>query len=100
MEYSRECKTLTGVDPDLVLRARAGEFVNDEKLKDHLFCFFKKLGVIDGAGKLQVTPLKERLSARVGTTRAELILDKCDAHVGGTTTKQNVFEFMKCFSNN
>ncbi|KAJ8934109.1 hypothetical protein NQ314_013567 [Rhamnusium bicolor] len=55
-----ECVDQTGVTDDTVMRAMAGEFLEDPKFKEHLFCFTKKMGFQNEAGELQPDVIKEK----------------------------------------
>nr|QOL70669.1 odorant-binding protein [Callosobruchus chinensis] len=59
-KHHQECLAETKVDEELVKKARQGDFTEDQKLKDHMFCVVKKIGFLDDAGEIKMDVLKVR----------------------------------------
>ncbi|XP_028141918.1 uncharacterized protein LOC114335825 [Diabrotica virgifera virgifera] len=94
--FHKECLPESGVNPELVQKARQGDFANDDKLKAHIFCVSKKIGFQNDAGEIQVEVLK----AKVGAALEDPALA---AQLIGTCAKQQAngpetaFETIKCY---
>ncbi|XP_017783046.1 PREDICTED: general odorant-binding protein 99a-like [Nicrophorus vespilloides] len=75
--YKMECVTSTEVDVDLVKKAKMGEFTEDDKLKEFLFCVAKKVGLLNEDGDYQVEGIKEKIVAKYGQEAADDVVDVC-----------------------
>ncbi|KAJ8932131.1 hypothetical protein NQ314_014912 [Rhamnusium bicolor] len=94
--YHRDCVAETGVDNELVTKARKGEFSDDQKLKDHLFCVAKKIGIMNDAGEIQKEILKTKLGAAINDeAAAQKLIEECAIQKG--TPGETAFETVQCY---
>ncbi|KAL1513934.1 hypothetical protein ABEB36_003272 [Hypothenemus hampei] len=68
--FSRACLADTGVNPDLIKAARQGNFSNDSKFKDYVFCMSKRIGFQNDAGELQNDAIVKKVGAALGDMEA------------------------------
>nr|UYB94414.1 odorant-binding protein 12 [Lytta caraganae] len=97
--YHTECSSASGVDQQLVQKARQGEFVDDPKLKAHLLCVSKHIGFQNEAGELQNSVVQDKINGQLndeGKTKA--LVDKCVAQKA--TPEDTIFEAVKCVYEN
>lgn len=94
--FSKECREATGVSEDLVMKARKGEFVDDPKLKNHLFCFAKKVGFMNEAGEVQKDVIKAKITPDVGNEEAVKVTEKCGS-IKRDNPEQTTFDVLKCY---
>ena len=94
---SKECREKSGVSEDVVLKARQGQFADDEKLKEHLFCFAQKIGLVNEQGVVQPEVIKAKIAADVNPEVADKANAACSA-VKAATPQQTVFDAFKCYS--
>lgn len=94
---SKECREKTGVSEELILKARKGEFTDDPKLKEHLFCFSKKIGFQNEAGEVQQDVIKAKIGGDVAAEDLEKATQKC-ATIKSATPEQTAFDVLKCYS--
>ncbi|XP_072392680.1 B1 protein-like [Diabrotica undecimpunctata] len=101
--YHKECLPKSGVNPELFQKARQGDFVDDEKLKEHIFCISKLFGFQNEAGDIQ----KDVLQAKLDTAFKYSILTDiavyiCDDHFilrfynKQLSGPERAFETLKC----
>lgn len=86
------------MDEALILKARKGEFTDDPKLKEHLFCFSKTIGFQNEAGDVQAEVIKAKIGADVPAEDLQKA-DKC-ANIKSATPQQTAFDVLKCYSEN
>lgn len=91
------CREQSGVNEELILKARRGEYTDDEKLKEHLFCFSKKLGFQNEAGVVQPAVINAKLSGYIPADVLKRATDKCEG-LTADTPQQTAFDVLKCFS--
>ncbi|XP_063904896.1 B1 protein-like [Zophobas morio] len=97
--YHKDCAAASGVDQDLVARGRKGDFVDDPKLKEHLFCVSKKAGFQNDAGDVQTEVLKAKLNAELKDQEVtNKLVEKCA--VKKATPQDTAFESFKCYYEN
>lgn len=85
----------SGISMDLVLKLKKGEYVDDPKVKEQLFCFSKKVGFQNEAGEMQMENIKKHLmELNKDEARTKEIMDKC--LVKKATPQETVFEVSKC----
>ncbi|RZC37080.1 PBP GOBP domain containing protein [Asbolus verrucosus] len=97
--YHKDCSAESGVDQDLISKARKGEFVDDAKLKEHLFCFSKKAGFQNDAGDIQEDVIRTKLNAELKDLDAtNKLITKCA--VKKDTPQQTAFDTIKCYYEN
>ncbi|KAJ8932132.1 hypothetical protein NQ314_014913 [Rhamnusium bicolor] len=96
MSYHKECLEESKVDEALALQAKNGKYVDDAKLKKHLFCVNKKIGFQNEAGDLQIDFIKSKINAIIkddGLTNE--VVNKCN--IKKDTPEDTAFETLKCF---
>ncbi|KAJ8955677.1 hypothetical protein NQ318_008548 [Aromia moschata] len=94
--HHKACLAETGVDSDLVTKARKGEFSEDPKLKEHIFCVAKKIGFVNDAGDFQKDVMKTKISAVLGDEAlAEKYIAECAVSKG--TPQETAFQAIKCY---
>jgi hypothetical protein len=97
--YHKECSAQSGVDQELISKARKGDFTDDPKLKEHLFCFSKKAGFQNDAGDIQKDVLKTKLNAELKDEAAtDKLIEKCA--VKKATPQETAFDTIKCYYEN
>ncbi|CAH1974548.1 unnamed protein product [Acanthoscelides obtectus] len=95
-KLSEECISESGVTKEAVEKAWNGEFdEGDDKLKEHMFCFAKKMGSMSEEGKINEEAVKKVLSELVKDEgEVSAIMDKCVAEKD--SPKDTAFEMSKC----
>lgn len=94
--YHAACAGETGVDTSLVTKARKGEFSDDPKLKDHLFCVAKKIGFMTADGEIQKDVLKQKLAPAINDeAAAQKLIEDCA--VKKDTPQATAFETVQCY---
>lgn len=96
VEHYKQCTESTGVDKELVNKARQGEFVDDPKLKEFFNCMFMKIGFLNEAGEIQVDVMKEKMPSDVNKDEAEKVFAACKDKKGNSPT-DTAFELYKCY---
>lgn len=76
--------------------AKKGQFSEDESLKKFTLCFFKKAGIVDNEGKLNVATALAKLPAGVDKADAEKLLESCKNKTGKDAAER-AFEIFKCY---
>lgn len=79
----------------MVTKGRNGDFSEDPKLKTYIACLFKKTGILDASGKLQVDVLKQKLSQEFKPEEIDKVVAKCNLEKA--TVDEFVSEFYKCY---
>lgn len=93
-----ECLKETGLDEAVALKAKQGEYVDDPKLKQQIFCFNKKAGFQNEAGDLQNDHIKAKLMELINDDKkADELIQKCN--VKKETPEETAFAVVKCFHN-
>ncbi|XP_018565038.1 B2 protein-like [Anoplophora glabripennis] len=94
--YHKDCAAETGVDTELVTKARKGEFSEDPKFKDHLFCVAKKIGFMTADGEIHRDVLKEKLGSAINDdAAAQKLIDECA--VKKDTPQATAFDTIQCY---
>lgn len=96
MEHFKQCTQSTGVDTELVSKARRGEFVDDPKLKEFFNCMFLRIGFINEAGEVQLDVFREKMPSDVDKDEAERVLAVCKDKKGNAPG-ETAFELFKCY---
>nr|AVI04896.1 putative odorant-binding protein 16 [Anthonomus grandis] len=96
--YGKECVTDTGVDPELIKKARAGSFADDAKLKAFTFCMSTKIGFQNDAGDIQADVIKEKLSSAISAEVADMLIERCLKKLD--TNEDTAYEVFKCYYEN
>ncbi|VEN34165.1 unnamed protein product [Callosobruchus maculatus] len=89
-----ECLGQTGVDENLILNARKGEFPEDPKLKCYMRCILNEIGTIEDDGSIDVDGVLAVLPEEF-KDQAEPVFRKC-ANIGGSDPCDIVFLTNKC----
>ncbi|RZC35731.1 PBP GOBP domain containing protein, partial [Asbolus verrucosus] len=61
MAIIEECMKESGVDREVVEKALKGDVKNDPKLKKDMFCYNKKVGILDENGNINKKVMREDL---------------------------------------
>nr|AIX97067.1 odorant-binding protein 21 [Dastarcus helophoroides] len=94
--YHKDCSASSGVNQDLITKARKGEFVEDPKLMEHLFCFSKKAGFQNEAGDIQTDVIKAKLGAEIkDSATVDQLIKKCA--IKKATPQKTAFDTIKCY---
>ncbi|XP_059048155.1 B1 protein-like [Achroia grisella] len=96
-QFTVECQKETGVKPDLLVEAKKGKFNDDDALKKFTLCFFKKTGIVDSQGKLNVETALSKLPEGVDKADAKKLLEECRKKTGKDAA-DTAFEILKCYS--
>nr|QUP79543.1 odorant binding protein 50 [Monochamus saltuarius] len=94
--HREECAKQTGVDPELVAKARTGNVVDDPKLQEHILCMFRRIGFINEEGKIQTDVLRRKL---VDVIKDEELANSLIAEcvVAASTPQLTASGSFKCF---
>ncbi|VEN49321.1 unnamed protein product [Callosobruchus maculatus] len=95
-KVSDECLSASGASKEAVEKTWNGEFDEaDDKLKDHMLCFNKKLGSMTEDGKIDEEAAKKLLGEILDDEgEVTAIVDKCA--VEKDTPKDTAFHMSKC----
>lgn len=89
------CIKETSVDPALVTKAMQGEYVDDPKLKDHIFCVNNKLGFVNDAGDIVDDVLIKKLTDKFKAEKmVTATVKQCSQKKA--TPSETAFELVKC----
>ncbi|CAH0551620.1 unnamed protein product [Brassicogethes aeneus] len=95
LKLSEECKKETGIDETISKKARMGEFVEDAKLKEQIFCVNKKSKIQDESGKFLIENIKSYINKYTNSMdKTNEIVEKCFKEKD--TAQQSAFEAAKC----
>ncbi|KAJ8924143.1 hypothetical protein NQ315_006927 [Exocentrus adspersus] len=89
------CVLETKVDPNLISRADAGDFVDDEKLKCFTKCFYQKAGFVTESGELLLDVIKAKIPDNVDKEKALQVVEKCKQ--SGKDACETVYLVHKCY---
>ncbi|KAJ8704677.1 hypothetical protein PYW07_011865 [Mythimna separata] len=95
-KLAAECVKESGVSSEVLAEAKKGHIAEDENLKKFTFCFFKKAGIVDSDGKLNVEVATAKLPPGVDKEDAKKVLEGCKSKTGKDTA-DTVFEIFKCY---
>ncbi|XP_022914218.1 general odorant-binding protein 56d-like [Onthophagus taurus] len=92
--HSKECQDSTHLDADKLAELRKRHFdENDDKIKEYLFCVFKKMGWQHDDGTVDKAHVETTMSKN---DVAKTAMDKCiDKH--GSTGPETAFTVFKCW---
>ncbi|KPJ11699.1 General odorant-binding protein 56d [Papilio machaon] len=94
--YIAECMKESGVKSEVLVEAKKGVFEEDEPLKKFTLCFFRKSGIINDEGKLNVAEALAKLPSGVDKANAEKLLEECKKKTGKNHA-DTAFEIYKCY---
>ncbi|CAG9835000.1 unnamed protein product [Diabrotica balteata] len=87
------CVSEIGVSEDVIDKARSGDFVQDAKLKCYMKCYFDKIGVMSGDGKVDIDIALATLPDNL--QYAAPVIKKCGSQAGADVCDV-VFNTLKC----
>ena len=90
------CVKETSVSTELIIKGRNGDFVDDDKLKNFIFCFFKKIGFQNEAGEFQLNVIRAKLSSDYKPEEVNKLIETCSG-VKGKNPADKAFEAYKCY---
>nr|AXO78397.1 odorant binding protein 19 [Xylotrechus quadripes] len=92
-----ECAADSGVEKEDIMKVLE-EDGDDQKIKDHVFCFQDKIGIITSEGTIDRALLKGKLSDFLeDEDKAEEIVNKCaDEAEGKESPVERAFTLGKC----
>lgn len=94
----KPCQEESGISDDLRSKLLETQFIDDPKLKKHLFCMWKKLGLANEDGEIVEDKLHERVKAAAANEEeAEKICEKCKK-IRKDTPEERFFEVTKCLN--
>ncbi|CAG9764448.1 unnamed protein product [Ceutorhynchus assimilis] len=95
-QHYKECIEKSKVDQAILQKARAGDFVDDAKLKDHILCVTQKMGFQNEAGALQKEVIERKLKEAVkgDEAKAKQLIKACA--VANSDPKLQAFNAFKC----
>nr|AXO78382.1 odorant binding protein 4 [Xylotrechus quadripes] len=88
------CVPAVGVSEDVLIRARKGDFDDDDKLKCYMRCLFQQLEGLDSDGKVKIDHLITHLPDEFRDALTPIIR-KCGVLVGSNEC-ETAFMFCKC----
>ena len=83
---------------ELVEKGRKGDFTDDDKLREFVFCFYKKVGFQNSAGDLQLDVIRTKLRDDLTQEQLENVIAKCK-DVKGKNPADKAYEVYKCYWN-
>nr|ALR72501.1 odorant binding protein 13 [Colaphellus bowringi] len=94
--YHKECSKQTGIDEDLVNKARNGQYTDTQILKDYLFCTSKLAGFINDNNELQKDVILQKTSVSTkDSAAAQKMFEACAVpQKNGPETSYHV---LKCY---
>ncbi|CAH0551618.1 unnamed protein product [Brassicogethes aeneus] len=99
LEFHRECKESSGVEQIVIDDAKAGKYANDPKIKAHLFCVSKKIGLQNEAGEIQKDVMMAKLSALLNDQEiAKKMVELCAKP--DSTPEETSYSVLKCYYQN
>nr|APG79378.1 pheromone binding protein 17 [Cyrtotrachelus buqueti] len=95
-QHYKQCVEQTHVDQNVLQQARAGNFTDDPKLKDHILCITKKIGFQDEAGHLQKEVIQKKLKEAVkgNEDQTKKLMEACA--ITNQDPKLQAFNAFKC----
>ncbi|KAJ8955679.1 hypothetical protein NQ318_008550 [Aromia moschata] len=96
---NKECQTESGIDSDTLEKAKKGHFSKDDKFKNHLFCFYKNLGLQNETGLIQKEVLSEKIGKLLNdVSLSEKLIEKCA--IQKDTPQDTAYEAFTCYYEN
>ena len=92
-----ECVQETGVDKDLIVNARKGDFKDDEKLNNYFDCMAGKTGFKDENGKIKVAAVIAKLPENMDKEKATAAVTNCTNTDANLDKKKVAVTVFKCF---
>ncbi|KAK9892040.1 hypothetical protein WA026_018226 [Henosepilachna vigintioctopunctata] len=100
--HHQECSKLSKVDSQVLSKARTGQIEESNvALREHIFCFGKKAGLINEAGDLQENVIKTKLGSQVKDAAAvDKVYKLCNATKKGDDKKLFITQVLICYYKN
>ncbi|XP_022913072.1 B2 protein-like [Onthophagus taurus] len=96
--YFKDCLAATGANAEAIQKSRQGEFVDDPKVAEFVFCFFKKVGFMNESGDLQETVIKAKISGDLTAEEIKTVIGKCNGQTG-KDNNEKAYNIYKCYWN-
>lgn len=96
MEHSKECVSSTGVNEELIVKAKKGEFSDDPKLQDYVFCMLKKIGVVNDQGEPQLDVIKQKMHDDINPEETAKVIEACKEKKGGSPA-ETAYMVFQCY---
>ncbi|KAL1513932.1 hypothetical protein ABEB36_003270 [Hypothenemus hampei] len=95
-QHYQQCIEVSKVDPTVLQKARTGDFANDDKLKQHIWCIAKKSGFQNDAGVLQRSVIKTKLKEALkgDEVKTQELVNACA--VANADPKIQAYNAFKC----
>nr|AWK23450.1 odorant-binding protein 13 [Chrysomela populi] len=95
-QHHKECMQASGITPELLAKTKKGEFPDNQKLKEHMFCFAQKADLMDAQGKIKKDVLLAKASTALGDRAlAQKLIDECA--VQKKDGPETAFQCVKCY---
>nr|AKC58530.1 odorant binding protein 9 [Anomala corpulenta] len=92
---SDKCIASSGADPSSVEKGRKGEFGDDPKLKEFIFCLLKATEMLDDNADVRLDKIKAKISKDLTEAEIDTLLGKCKPTA--TVPVEKAAEFWKCY---
>ncbi|XP_069702577.1 general odorant-binding protein 83a-like [Periplaneta americana] len=89
------CVGDSGADEGLIEKARAGDFVEDDKLKGYMACIFQQLGALDDDGVPDMDTMIDMLPDSMQDRGGKMI--RACKSVSGSNAGDTAFKLNMCF---
>nr|ALR72493.1 odorant binding protein 5 [Colaphellus bowringi] len=93
-KINEECAKESGIEEDNLEKILADEFPEDDKMKEHSFCFLTTLGVMDKDGKIDKDVMTDTLKLFAPEGKEVEIMEKCAVETDDA--KETAFAIGKC----
>nr|UYB94413.1 odorant-binding protein 11 [Lytta caraganae] len=96
-DYNQFCMVESHVNPEQIEAVKRNNFNDDDvKLRQHGYCFAKKLNFIDGRGNLQIDLIRSKLYEQLSSskTEADELIAKCATIKA--TPEETAYHLLKC----
>ncbi|XP_066581587.1 general odorant-binding protein 83a-like [Prorops nasuta] len=95
LKYKDACIAESGVDPDLIERAKKGDIVPDENLACFASCMMQKLEVMDDQGVLNLDKIRNIAPSTIDKATVDEIINSCK-DVPGNHPCLKAANFLQC----
>ncbi|KAJ8932133.1 hypothetical protein NQ314_014914 [Rhamnusium bicolor] len=78
-KFTKKCASTTSMEEEDIMNMLEESGPSDDpKMKEHMLCFLRELGVINADGEIEEEVLKEKLTKYLSSSdKAEQIVSKC-----------------------
>lgn len=95
-KFEAECVQETGLSNELLADFKKGNFGENEALDKFFLCFFKKSGIIDANGKINVEAAVSKLPPGADKDQAVAALNECK-NATGKDAAATVGKILRCY---